>query len=188
MKKLLSIVLMAILIGTLTACAEKKPEPEVNFHRSDVTSTVAIVEGLNLKKRMVTLRSLDGSLFDVHVGKEVINLPQVQVGDRVEINYSESITVRLAKPGTIRDESGEYLATAKPGDRPAAVKVNRTEITATILALHKTNSMAKLKLADGSIAEVTVENPENLDTVKVGDTISIEYLEVMSIQVQGQKK
>ena len=52
--------------------------------------------------------------------------------------------------------------------------------------MDKIHDSATLKMADGSIARVTVENPENLDKVKVGDTIAIKYLEAIEIQVKGK--
>ena len=42
-------------------------------------------------------------------------------------------------------------------------------------------------MADGSVA-IKVQNPANLDKVKVGDTILIRYLEAVEISVKGKKR
>ncbi|MGE4559414.1 MAG: lipoprotein [Desulfobulbus sp.] len=188
MKNWLSMVLMLLLIVSVTACSRKEPPSSLDIQRSNTMSTVAMVERVNLEDRMVTLRSLEGRLFTVHVGEEAVNLPQVRVGDRVEITYSETLEVRMAQPGEVRDERETLMAGAKPGSKPGAVEINETNVTATILELDKAKAMAKLKMADGSIARVKVKNPKNLDKVKVGDTIAIKYLEVIAINVKGQKK
>lgn len=189
MKNWLSMVLMLLLIVSVTACTRKEPPPSsLDIQRSNTTSTVAMVERVNLEDRMVTLRSLEGRLFTVHVGEDAVNLPQVRVGDRVEITYSETLEVRMAQPGEIKDESETLMAGAKPGSKPGAVEINETNVTATILELDKAKDMATLKMADGSIARVKVKNPKNLDKVKVGDTIAIKYLEVIAINVKGQKE
>ena len=49
-------------------------------------------------------------------------------------------------------------------------------------------SGATLKMADGSVATVKVQNPANLDKVKVGDTILIRYLAAVEISVKGKKR
>ena len=52
------------------------------------------------------MRSLEGRLFTVHVDEDVVNLPQVRKGDRVEIAYAETLEVRMAEPGEVINESG----------------------------------------------------------------------------------
>ena len=48
--------------------------------------------------------------------------------------------------------------------------------------------MATLKMADGVVTTVKVQNPANLDKVKVGDTIVITYLEALEISVKDKKR
>jgi hypothetical protein len=47
----------------------------------DVTAVTAQVQAVDLAKRIVTLKGPEGNVFDVKVGDEVRNLPQVKVGD-----------------------------------------------------------------------------------------------------------
>jgi hypothetical protein len=199
---MLSLAMMALFAATIMSCAQTekqstaKQEPvaakeekasTLNVQRSDVRSTVATVLSVDLKTRMVTLRSLEGKPFTIHVGKEAVNLPQLRVGDKVEITYAQALEVRMAEPGEIRDEKATIVGRAKPGSKPQGVGITETTITATILELDKANETATLKFADGAIAIVKVQNPANLDKVKVGDTIAIKYLEALEIQVQGKK-
>lgn len=170
------------------AAAKESAPSKLNVERSNVTSTVATVEAVDLKARMVKLRSLEGRLFTVHVGKEAVNLPQVRVGDKVEIMYAQSLEVRMAEPGEVRNETGTIVGRAEPGAKPAGVGITETNITATILDLDKVNETATLKMADGTVAAVKVQNPANLDKVKVGDTIAIKYIEALEIKVQGKKR
>jgi len=186
MKKVMSLVSILLVTAGLCACAKKEPPSKLDVKRTNTVQTVAMVEKVNLKERMVTLRSLEGRIFTVHVDEDVVNLPQVRKGDRVEISYSEILEVRMAEPGEVINESGTYMERAEPGEKPAGLAVNETNITATILELDKANDSATLKFADGSVASVKVENPENLDKVKVGDNIVIKYLEAMKIQVTGK--
>jgi predicted small lipoprotein YifL len=206
MKKKLRIAMLMLLATSMAACADKGPQENVkadsavqagqpaapasnlSVERSAMSTTVATIEGIDLKTRMVKLRSLEGRLFTIHVGEEAINLPQAKVGDKVEITYAQSLEVRMAEPGEVRNETGTLIGGAKPGSKPAGVEITETIITATILALDKVNELATLKMADGSVATVKVQNPANLHKVKVGDTIAITYIEAVGIKVIGKKR
>lgn len=200
MNKIFSMVMVVACVGILAACAkteqpvdnqasmQEQQASNLDVQRSSVQSTVATVESVNLKTRMVKLRSLEGRPFTIHVGKEAVNLPQVKAGDRVEITYTESLEVRMAEPGEVIEESSTVVGRAVPGAKPGGFGITETNITAEILDLDKANETATLKMADGSVATVKVQNPANLEKVKVGDTIAIKYLEALEITVKGKKK
>lgn len=202
MNKFWAMVMVVLCTATMGACAKTEPqtttEPQgtseaqrpsnLDVERTSVQTTVATVESVDLKTRMVKLRSLEGRPFTIHVGKEAVNLPQVKAGDRVEITYTESLEVRMAEPGEIMEESSTIIGRAVPGAKPGGFGITETNITAEILDLDKSNETATLKMADGTVATVKVQNPANLDKVKVGDTIAITYLEAVEITVKGKKK
>jgi len=200
MNKIFSMVMVVACVGILAACAkteqpvdnqasvQEQQASNLDVQRSSVQSTVATVESVNLKTRMVKLRSLEGRPFTIHVGKEAVNLPQVKAGDRVEITYTESLEVRMAEPGEVIEESSTVVGRAVPGAKPGGFGITETNITAEILDLDKANETDTLKMADGSVATVKLQNPANLEKVKVGDTIAIKYLEALEITVKGKKK
>ena len=177
----------------LVACSKKAPQSsdqpaEPLVSSSEVESTVAKVEAVDLKARKVTLSSLQGDLFIIHVGKEAVNLPQVKKGDMVDISYGRELKVWMAEPGDVVNEQSTVVVRAKPGSKPQGMEVTETNVTAKILALDKTNELAKLALANGKVVTVKVQNPENLNKVKVGDTLGISYLEVVDIAVRKGSK
>lgn len=201
MRKMLSMAMMVLLAASLMSCAQtdtksaaapqaakEEKASTLDVKRSNVSTTVATVEAIDLKTRIVNLRTLEGKPFTVRVGKEAVNLPQVKAGDKVEITYAQVLEVRMAEPGEVRDEVGTIIGGAEPGAKPRGVGITETNVTATILEIDKANEAAKLKFADGTIAIVKVQNPANLDKVKVGDTIAIKYIEAMEIKVKGKKK
>lgn len=203
MKKLLSMAMMTLFAVTLAACAPKEPQSvtkqeqsaakeekpsNLNVQRTDVRTTVAMVEAVDLKTKTVKMRSLEGKPFTIHVGKEAVNLPRIKPGDKVEISYAQALEVRMAEPGEIRNEKTEIVGGAKPGAKPRGVGITETNITATILELDKAGESAMLQFADGVVASVKVQNPANLDKVKVGDTIVIKSLEALELKVIGKKK
>lgn len=203
MKKTLSVAMMVLLAATLMSCAQtdskstaspqapaanEEKASTLDVQRSSVSTTTATVEAIDLKTRIVKLRTLEGKPFTVRVGKEAVNLPQVKKGDKVEVTYAQVLEVRMAEPGEVRAEVDTMIGGAEPGATPRGVGVTETNITATILEIDKAHEAAKLKFADDTVAIVKVQNPANLDKVKVGDTIAIKYLEAIDIAVKKGKK
>lgn len=203
MKKTLSVAMMVLLAATLMSCAQTETKSTastqapaakeekastLDVQRSSVSTTTATVEAVDLQTRIVKLRTLEGKPFTVRVGKEAVNLPKVKKGDKVEITYAQILEVRMAEPGEVRAEVGTMIGGAEPGATPRGVGITETNVTATILEIDKVNEAAKLKFADGTVAVVKVQNPANLDKVKVGDTIAIKYLEAIDIAVKGKKR
>lgn len=189
MKKFCHSVMAAALIAVLVGCTPtEKTESSLNIQRSEQATTVATVEAVDLKNRKVRLRSLDGHSFVVRVGEEAVNLPQVKKGDQVEVTYAREIEVTMAEPGEVIDEIDRVVEGAELGARPEGAEIVQSRFTATILDLDKARETATLKLADGSVATVKVQNPGNLDKVKVGDTIVIRHLEAVEITVKGKNR
>ena len=189
MKTVFSGLVLGLMVICLGACSKSAPQPSVPpgenlVSSSEVKTTVAKVEAVDLKSRKVTLSSLQGDLFIIHAGKEAVNLPQLKKGDMVDISYGQELKVWMAEPGEVLNEQSAAVIRAKPGSKPQGMGVRETSVTAKILALDKTNELAKLELANGSVVVVKVENPANLNKVNVGDTLAISYLEVLDIAVR----
>ncbi len=184
MRNYKGLFLMMVVAVSLCACAATPPKKELDVKKANVMSMTATVEKVDLKKRMVTIRGSEGKVRTVHVGEEVVNLPQVRVGDKVMVDYVESLAVRMAKPGEVRDEVKGVVGRAKPGDKPGYVEGTETTMTAVILDLDKVQETATLKGADGEVVVVKVQDPANLEKVKVGDTIVITYTEALAIAVR----
>lgn len=203
MKIVFAGLVLGLIAISLVACSKSEPQAAVvptqtvnneappsslNVQRSEVKTTVGKVEAVDLKTRKLTLRTPQGRIFVIQVGKEAVNLPQVRKGDLIDITYGRDMEVRLAEPGEEFREQSKLVAGAKPGAKPRGVEIMGTNVTAKILALDKVNQLVELEFTDGPTAVVKVQNPANLDRVKVGDTIAISYLEVMEVAVRKDAK
>ena len=61
----------------------------------------------------------------------------------------------------------------------------RRRLVATIVKLDRANQRAVLRGPKGKTVTVNVQNPENFDKVKVGDTVEITSTEAIAIDVQA---
>jgi len=195
--------LRTVVIGlgcglALVGCAQKPvpppPPPTVEQHVekvpggvqvSDVVTATAVVKKIDQRNRIVTLLGSDGQQQTLHVGPEVQNLPQVRRGDHVVVQYTESVALRLKKPGgpphaTVEQE----VARAEPGQMPGAEAAQVVKATAKIVRIDRVGQTATLVGPRGKRFTVKVKDPAMLDRVRVGDRVQATYRESLAIAVQ----
>lgn len=187
MQKFKLSLLIFLISCNVWACTNSTANKDLKIDRANVVSLTATVEAIDLKTRMVTIKGPEGNSVIVKAGKEVINLPQVKVGDKVVLDYVEALAVRMAKPGEVRDETTGLLGAAEPGSKPGVIGATETTVSATIEAIDMKNETVTLKVPDGGIRTVKVQDPANLKKVKVGDAIVITYTEALALSVQAVK-
>jgi Cu/Ag efflux protein CusF len=203
MKKQLAVTvatLIALAAGGTALAEEKAPaekapaekssakKPSVKKERT-VTAT-AIVQAIDLEKRVVTLKNPEGKVFDVTVGPEARNLPQVKVGDEVTVKYYEALSAKVYKKGEAPQVEGvtEGLARAKEGEKPAGIAGRKTTVTASVEAIDMKKPTVTLKGPEGKSVTVKVKDRKNLENVKVGDEVVLTYTEAIAISVEKAKK
>jgi len=153
---------------------------------ANLVSATATVKALNLKTRHVTLQRADGSVIKFVAGDDVRNLPQVKVGDEVNVTYYESLAYEVRKPGAAAPGATvtEGAARAKLGEKPGGAAGRVTTITATIAAIDKGAGTVTLRTPDGETTTIKARNPDNLNRVSVGDLVDITYTEALAISVE----
>ena len=196
MKAMISGLAIGLMAMSLMACSKNAPQPAAQMppdslilQRAEAKTLEAKVVAVNLKTRKLTLSSPDGGqVYIIHVDKAAPNLPKVKKGDIVDVTYGRELEVRMAEPGDAINEQTVVVTKAKPGTKPRRAGLVETNVTAKILAVDKPNQLVKLVFIDGSEMVVKVQNPENLDKVKAGDNIAINYIEAVSITIKKPAK
>jgi hypothetical protein len=193
------VVIFVLGIGTAAIGQEKKGETassgkgkaatgEPKVYKEELVKVTATVEAVDLTSRVVTLKGPKGNVFDLKVGEQAKNLPQVKVGDQVVAAYYESIVVQLAKPGAPGGATAsQAMDTAKAGAMPGGVVANRVTVTATIMDISPKKTFVTLKGPGGKTMDVKVRDPKNLEGVKTGDQLEITYTEALAISVEKAK-
>jgi Cu/Ag efflux protein CusF len=179
-------VIFVLGIGTAAIGQDKKGEPKV--YKEKLTKVTATVEAIDLANRVVTLKGPKGNVFDLKVGEQAKNLPQVKVGDTVVAQYYESVVVQLAKPGAPGGTTAsQAMEQAKPGEMPGKAVASRVTVTATIVDISPKKTYVTLKGPEGKTMDVKVKDPKNLEGVKAGDQIEITYIEALAVSVEKAK-
>jgi nicotinamide mononucleotide adenylyltransferase len=188
-----------IFLGTGALAQEKKADAasskkaastqQPKTVKERVVTKTAIVEAIDLKTRIVTLKDKDGNVADLKVSEKAQNLPQVKVGDQVTAKYYESIAVELADPATpMQTGTSESSAKAKPGERPAGVEAKMVSVVANIEAIDTKKNIATLKGPEGRTVNVVIQDPKKWEKAKVGDKLRITYTEALALEVKPVAK
>jgi hypothetical protein len=196
MKRYLVLVL-AVLVSATWAHAGGDPQTMANAFgsgkqvvvRENAKTMTATVVAIDQAKRLVSLKGPKGNVVELKVGEEARNLPQVSVGDTVQVRYYESVAAQIAKPGTpLGATLQEAAGRAKPGEMPGAAAGRQLTVVALIEKIDTKNQTVTLKGPEGGTTEVKVKRPQMLEQVKVGDQVVITYTEALAISVEKTKK
>ena len=124
-----------------------------------MTSETFVVSGIDRGKRTVTLTNAEGERNTMNVPPDVKAYDTLKVGDRVDVDYHESIGVSMApagtKPGMVEKSVGIADGRGRPGRRPR----RETQITAEVVSVDVANNKVTLKGPKGNHKTITVADP-----------------------------
>jgi hypothetical protein len=183
----------ATLALTLGACASMDHDKDFAFSE-DLETVTAVVEAINTKTRVVTLRGEGGKVIVFEASKEVVNLPQVKVGDQVVVKYYKALAAQLKPKGSTASSDVLYdgaAARAEAGQHPGMFAASTVSADVRIEAIDlKTNTVSFIGPA-GVLRETQVVKPEMqelLKTLKVGDIVELSYFEGLAASVEPVSK
>jgi len=192
MKKMTIVIFAAavclFIVSAELQAAEYKEAPKTPpIETSRLVTATATVEAVDQANRTVTLKG-PNRMVTIKVGDEVKNLPQIRVGDLVNITYYESLIAQIYKKGETPPPSGiqakQYQEGAAPGQMPGGTAARSIQIAETVQSIDKAKNIIVLKAPDGSLDAHQVKDPGNLDKVEVGDTVLIRMTQAVAVYVE----
>jgi hypothetical protein len=190
MKKTRTIITMSFILSLLISCASGGGQPASEKTKGvvlrDGVVLTADVVGIDRSDRILKLRGPSGRVVALEVSQEAHNFDQIEIGDKVRVEYHESVALYLGKHGQKPGVAvGTVAARAPKGDKPAVVAVETIDVSAKINAIDKANRSVTLELPDGSVSKTHVDpSIKAFDTLKVGDVIHARITEAIAISVE----
>jgi hypothetical protein len=174
----LLLAVVPMLHPTLSIPANAQASGMAGIGASETVFLHAKVTAIDLGTRMVTLVGPKGGSVTLKVGDQVRNLPQVKVGDTVNVLCRASVTYVLSPRGAKAPDNSMTAAgtRAAPGQMPSGALGATVVVTSTVVGVDLAGH--KLQLIDpagGMVRTVDVATPEglqNMKMVKVGDSIT----------------
>jgi len=181
---------------TLGACQSNEPAPQpaaspapTHATISNEYSATAGVVAVDAKTRIVTLRHEDGSLMPVKCGEAVQNFAQIAVGDTLHIKYSETLEATLRPAGESAEPATVVAGAvgAEPGVAPAGGIGATLSVRVKIESVDVEHDIVVFSLASGELSARRVVTPEGREFVKglkIGDTVQLDYTEVLALAIE----
>jgi len=149
----------------------------------------AKVTAVDPAARLITLRREDGSLFRVLAGEAVRNFDQIAVGDTLRVQYREMLVATRLPPGKHGAKPGLALAAARAekGATPSAGASLAASVCVTIQSIDRDAQVVVFSLDSGELFArkvATAEGREFVKGLKPGDTVQLDYTEVLALSVE----
>jgi Cu/Ag efflux protein CusF len=151
---------------------------------AEKTTVTAEVKSIDKAKREVTLQAPDGQIRVIKVPEEARNFDQIQVGDKVTIDYLQAVAVDIKPAGTAKPPSEKAAIEVAPkGEKPSGKMVRTIDLTAKVEAIDPAKRTVTLKGPEGNAQTFTVDPKVELEKIKVGDQVDIRYTEALALKV-----
>ena len=185
--------LIPTLVGTLfllpaLSAAQSTAQKPVKIE-AELVEIVATVTQLDNSSRSVTLTGPKGNSITLEAGDEVRNFDQLAVGDKVDVEYFESLAIFVTKADgeSPHMNSQVDVELAALGGKPGMTEVAAMEVKATIVALDRKNRIVTLKGPDaGTMTHKVLDETIDLDQVDVGDQVVVQATQSVAISVEPQ--
>jgi Cu/Ag efflux protein CusF len=151
---------------------------------AETLKATATITAIDKAARDVTLKGPQGNEMTVTASSAVKNFDQLKVGDKVDLEYVEALTLELKKGGGMvvqrTEQSG--VAGAKPGQTPAGVAGRQVTVVADVVDINAARQTVTLRGPKQTV-ELPVRDPEQLKRMAKGDQIEATYTQALAVTV-----
>lgn len=193
MQRLPILALLALLAVSSSPSAQPTASSGTVTRAPDAARTVqtirttATVVGIVPETRTVNLRRPDGRIVEIQIGDEVKNFDKIKVGDHVNVDYTEALSLELKKGGTgsaPRSDTEATTTTAPPGAQPRGSVGRRISVLADVVAVDGKKQLVTLRGPQGNLVELQVSDPDQLKRIAKGDQVRAVYTEALAVAVE----
>ncbi len=155
---------------------------------AETVTAQATITAIDKKTRDVTLKGSEGDELTVTAGPEVKNFDNMKVGDKVNVEYAQALTLELKKGGGLvvqrTEQSGGVRA--QPGEKPGGAVGRQIKVVADVIDLDPAKQTIKLKGPKRTV-DLHIADPEQFKRVAKGDQVEATYTQAVAIAVTPAK-
>ena len=170
---------------------DARMEPRAGIDKALLVEATATVTAVDMENHLVTIQGPEGNLTVIQVTDQVKNLPQVKIGDKVNITYYRSAVVDLVKTkGDVElgTEIRGAKASAPAGEKPAGAIGTEVKRRVEVVFVDPYQKFITFRGPDIGVRKVTLKNRPDLqhylDELKKGDIVEVTYTEALAISLE----
>jgi ribosomal protein L3 len=153
---------------------------------SRMMSETFVVSGIDRGKRTVTLTNAEGERNTMSVPSDVKAYETLKVGDRVDVDYQESLAIKLAPTGAKPSKTETTVASPMGQGGPAGA-ARQTQLNAEVVSVDAAKNKVTFKGPRGQEQTVTVQDPQlqaKLHNLKPGQVVQFTYTEAIAAGIR----
>ncbi len=145
-----------------------------------VTATITAIDKAT---RDVTLKGPQGNEATITAGPQIKNFDSLKVGDQVDAEYVEALTLELKKGGGMAVARTEKAGATKstPG-QPGGAVGRQVTIVADVVGVDPAKQVVTLKGPQRTV-DLKVKDPEQFKLIAKGDQVEATYTQALAIAV-----
>jgi hypothetical protein len=149
----------------------------------------ATITAIDKATRDVTLKGPQGNEVTLTAGPDVKKFDMLKVGDQVDVQYVEALTLELKKGGgmLVARTEQQGAAGAKPGEAPGGAVGRQVTIVADVVAVDPANQVITLKGPKRTV-DLKVPDPEQFKRIAKGDQVEATYTQALALAVEPAAK
>ena len=160
--------------------------------KAAVAQTVRIaatITAIDKATRDVTLKGPQGNEVTITAGPDVKNFDKLKVGDQVDVQYVEALTLELKKGGgmVVARTEQKGAVGAKPGEMPAGAVGRQVTIVADVVGVDAAKQTITLKGPQRTV-DLRIPDPEQFKRIAKGDQVEATYTQALAIAVEPAAK
>ena len=151
-----------------------------------ITATITAIDKAT---RDVTLKGPEGNQVTVTAGPHVKNFGRLKVGDRVDMQYIEALTLELKKGGglVVGRTGAADAVSAKKGEMPGGAVGRQVTIVADVVATDPATQSITLKGPQRTVT-MRVPDAEQFKHIAKGDQVEAKYTQALAVSVEAPAK
>ena len=182
--------LMTAMLGSASAAptTETSESSSATGHEvSKLQHMTATITAIDRADRMVTLKSEQGDEETISVPSDAKVFDKLKVGEKVDIDYYQSLAVSMAPSGS-KPSMSERRGRAV--DMGGGVRGREVTMTAEVVSVDPSANIVTFKGPKGNLRTVHVENPalqEKLPSLKPGQVVQFDYTQAIAASIKPSK-
>ncbi|MDH3830334.1 MAG: hypothetical protein OEV12_02430 [Gammaproteobacteria bacterium] len=207
MKSIKLLIACSVLMTSVSAMAANDPEmdyidmspdnrvpPPAGMNSATLIEATATVTAVDMERHLVTIQGPQGNIAVIQVTDQVKNLPQVKIGDVVDIQYYRSAIAELVKvdKNTTLDTTVSGAKMTRPeGDKPGGAIGLQVKRRAEVMFVDPIQKFITFLSPDRGLRKISLENSPDLqhylEELKKGDIVEVTYTEALAISLEPSK-
>jgi hypothetical protein len=182
--------LMTAMLGSASAAptTETSESSTASGHEvSKLQHMTATITAIDRADRMVTLKSDEGNEETISVPSDAKVFDKLKVGEKVDIDYYQSLAVSMAPSGS-KPSMSERRGRAV--DMGGGVRGREVTMTAEVVSVDPSANIVTFRGPKGNLRTIHVENPalqEKLPSLKPGQVVQFDYTQAIAASIKPSK-